>query len=136
METIAASVTVVVVAAVVGAIESDAAEAKVAVEAIVVITAIDAEITAEIAIQEIEGRLVNYNHFHHNVIKNIHKCAKKSLNVHFYSLIYRLHNLHPWYWKTHLYGLISRGEDSVYFLQLLPFTILYLLFHQVPITIE
>ena len=46
----------------------------------------------------------------------------------------RLHNLHPWYWNSHLYRLISSGENSSHFLQLLPFTILHCSFHQVPIT--
>ena len=46
----------------------------------------------------------------------------------------RLHNLHPWYWNSLLYGLISSGENSAHFLQLLPFTILHSSFHQVPIT--
>ena len=46
----------------------------------------------------------------------------------------RLHNLHPWYWNALLYGLISSGENSAYFLQLMPFTILPFLFHQAAIT--
>ena len=46
----------------------------------------------------------------------------------------RLHNLHPWYWNSLLHGLISSGENSAHFLQLLPFTILHCWFHQVPIT--
>ena len=46
----------------------------------------------------------------------------------------RLHNLHPLYWNSLLYGLISSGENSAHFLQLLPFTILNCSFHQVPIT--
>ena len=46
----------------------------------------------------------------------------------------RLHNLHPWYYNSVLYGLISSGENSVHFLQQLPFTILHCSFHQVPIT--
>ena len=48
----------------------------------------------------------------------------------------RLHNLHPRYWNSLLYSLISSGENSAHFLQLMPFTctILQLSFHQVPIT--
>ena len=46
----------------------------------------------------------------------------------------RLHNLHPWYWNTLLYGLISSGKNSAHFLQPLPFPILHFLFHQVSIT--
>ena len=37
----------------------------------------------------------------------------------------RLHNLHPSYWNSLLYGLISSGENSVHFLQLMPFTIFH-----------
>ena len=33
------------------------------------------------------------------------------------------YNLHPWYWNSLLYRLISSGENSVHFLQLMPFTI-------------
>ena len=33
----------------------------------------------------------------------------------------RLHNLHPWYRNSLLYGLISSGENSAHFLQLMPF---------------
>ena len=36
--------------------------------------------------------------------------------------------------KRTIYGLISTGENSVYFLELIPFTIFQFLFHQVPIT--
>ena len=43
----------------------------------------------------------------------------------------RLHNLHPMYWNSLLYGLISSGENSAHFLQLMPFTILQFLFDQV-----
>ena len=48
----------------------------------------------------------------------------------------RLHNLHRWYWNSLslLYGLISSHEKSAHFLQLMPFTILQLPFHQVPTT--
>ena len=54
----------------------------------------------------------------------------------------RLYNLHPWYWNSLFYGLISSGENSVHsgensvhFLQLMPFTIFhFFLFHQEPIT--
>ena len=46
----------------------------------------------------------------------------------------RLYNLHPLYWNSLLCGLISSGENSAYFLQLMPFTILQFLFHKVPIT--
>ena len=46
----------------------------------------------------------------------------------------RLHNLHPWYWNSLLYCLISCGENSVHFLQLMPFTVLHVSFHQIPIT--
>ena len=46
----------------------------------------------------------------------------------------RLHNLHPWYWNSLLHGLISCGENSAHFLQLISFTILHFSFHQVPIT--
>ena len=53
----------------------------------------------------------------------------------------RLHNLHPWYRNSLLYGLISSGENSAHFLQLMTyhnaishFTILHFSFHQVPIT--
>ena len=45
----------------------------------------------------------------------------------------RLHTLHPWYWNSLLYALISFGETSAHFLQLMPFTILQFSFHQVPI---
>ena len=34
-----------------------------------------------------------------------------------------LYKLHPWYWNSLLYGLISSGESSAHFLQLMPFTI-------------
>ena len=34
-----------------------------------------------------------------------------------------LHNLHPWDWYSLLYGLVSSSENSVHFLQLMPFTI-------------
>ena len=37
----------------------------------------------------------------------------------------RLYNLHPWYWNSLLYGLISSGENSANFLQLMPFTIFH-----------
>ena len=37
----------------------------------------------------------------------------------------RLYNLHPWYWNSLLYGLISSGENSTHFLQLMPFTIFH-----------
>ena len=46
----------------------------------------------------------------------------------------RLHNLHPWYWNSLLHSLISSGENSAHFLQLMPFTILHFSFHQIPIT--
>ena len=45
----------------------------------------------------------------------------------------RLHNLHPWYWNSLLYSLISSGEKSAHFLQLMPFTIIHFSFHQAPI---
>ena len=45
----------------------------------------------------------------------------------------RLNNLHPWYWNSLIYGLIS-GENSAYYLQLMSFTISSFLFHQAPIT--
>ena len=35
----------------------------------------------------------------------------------------RLYNLHPWYWNSLLYGLISSGENLVHFLQLMPLPI-------------
>ena len=35
----------------------------------------------------------------------------------------RLYNLHPWYCNSLLYRLISSGENSAHFLQLMPFTI-------------
>ena len=44
----------------------------------------------------------------------------------------RLHNLNPWYWNSLSYGLISSEENSVHFLQLMPFTILRFSFNQVP----
>ena len=50
------------------------------------------------------------------------------------SQVSRLHNLHPWYWNSLLYCLISSWERSVHFLQLMPFTILQFSFQQVPIT--
>ena len=34
----------------------------------------------------------------------------------------RLYNVHPWYWNSLLYGLIS-GENSAHFLQLMPLII-------------
>ena len=48
----------------------------------------------------------------------------------------RLHNLHSWYWNSLLYDLISSGENSAHFLQLMPFTILHspFYFHQILIT--
>ena len=33
----------------------------------------------------------------------------------------RLHNLHPWYRNSLLYGLISSGENSAHFLQLITY---------------
>ena len=47
----------------------------------------------------------------------------------------RLHNLQPWYWNSLLYVLISSGKKSAHFLQLMLFTILQLLSHEVPITV-
>ena len=44
-----------------------------------------------------------------------------------------LHNYTPDI-GTLLYGLISPGENSVHFLQLLPFTTLHFSFHHVPVT--
>ena len=46
----------------------------------------------------------------------------------------RLHNLQAWYWNSLLYGHISSGENSVHFLQLMPFTTLQFSLHKVPIT--
>ena len=37
----------------------------------------------------------------------------------------RLHNLHPWYWNSLLYGLISSRENATHFLQLMSFTNLH-----------
>ena len=34
----------------------------------------------------------------------------------------RFYNLHPWYWNSLLFGLISSEENSAHFLQLIPFT--------------
>ena len=44
----------------------------------------------------------------------------------------RLHNSHPWYWNSPLYGLISSGENSAHFLQLLPFIIFHFLSTRYP----
>ena len=35
----------------------------------------------------------------------------------------RLYSLHPWYWNSLSYGLISSVENLAHFLQLMPFTI-------------
>ena len=42
--------------------------------------------------------------------------------------------LHPWYWNPLLSSVISSGENSMHFLQLMSFTILQFLFHRVSIT--
>ena len=45
------------------------------------------------------------------------------------------HNLHPWYWNSLLYSIISSEENSAHFLKTMPFTSLHFSFHQVPITV-
>ena len=42
-----------------------------------------------------------------------------------YPLKFSIHNLHPWYWNSLWYCLISSGENSAYILQIMPFTILH-----------
>ena len=68
--------------------------------------------------------------------RNLKKCKCVCLyQVVWYPLEFsRPHNLHPWYWNSLLCNLISSGKNSAHFLQLMLFTILQLLFHQVPIT--
>ena len=46
-----------------------------------------------------------------------------NVNVWYLREFSRLYNLHPWYWNSLLHSLISPGENSTAFLQLMPFTI-------------
>ena len=46
----------------------------------------------------------------------------------------RLQNVHPGYYNSLLYSLISSGKNSAHFLQRMPFTMLNFSFHQVLIT--
>ena len=63
----------------------------------------------------------------HTSIKVLSKIVYINVNVEF--IVWnprefsRLYNLHPWYWNSLLYGLISSGENSAHFLQPMPFKI-------------
>ena len=46
----------------------------------------------------------------------------------------RCYNLQPWYWNSLLYGLISSEENSVHFLQLMPFTMFQFSLHKTELT--
>ena len=80
-------------------------------------------------------------HFYHISfnICGIGKCKFVCFLV-WYSLEFsRLHNLHPWYWNSLLFSysllfLSPLGRIHSIFWQLMPFAILHLSSHQVPIT--
>ena len=78
-----------------------------------------------------------------NLKLECHSCWLLELNVNVNVYVYSL--ISPWVQQTSqftplvlelslLYSLISSGENSAHFLQLMPFTILQFSFHQVSIT--